>query len=118
MHFIKYMVMYKSDIYSKKCQIAFIIVTNGNEMWLRNEWLKDGFYQARFTKEPSQQMTCEGEISHLKIAGNPSHLVSVAFFSKQKSHRILVCDMPPNQLLKFTMTNQEEVAVGEGEMCA
>lgn len=118
MHFIKYVVMYKTDICAKRCQIAFLIVTHGNEMLSRNEWLRDGFHQARFSKEPGQQMMCEGEISNMTIGGIPYQTVSVAFFSKQKSYRILVCDLPPDQFVKFTITNQQSIVLGEGEMCA
>lgn len=118
MHFIKYIVMYKTDISSKRCQIAFVIVTHGNETAMKNEWLKDSFSQARFSKESGQQMTCEGEISHMTVTGNPPQTVSVAFFSKQKSFRTLTCDLPSNQLVRFSITNQEGTIAGEGEMCA
>ena len=110
--------MFKSDIFSKRCHIALIVVTHGNETAVRNEWLKEGFTAARFYKEPGQQMMCEGEISNMRVSADPVQTMSVAFFSKQKSFRVLICSLPANQLVRFTITNQEHAILGEGEMCA
>lgn len=118
MLFIKYFVMYKTDICAKKCQLAFVIVTHGNETALKHEWIKDGFSQAKFSKELGQLMMCEGEISKVTVMVNLSQTVSVAFFSKQKSFRTLVYDLLPSQLVRFAITNQEGIVAADGEMGA
>lgn len=118
MHFIKYLVMCKTDIYTNKCQIALVIVTNSNETLLKNEWVRDGFTQARFTREPGQLMMCEGELSKITIIDTPLVGIPVAFFSKQRCNRIIVCNLPANQLLHFLIHSQCGTLLGEGEICA
>ncbi|KAF6028269.1 hypothetical protein EB796_013417 [Bugula neritina] len=117
MHFVKHLVMFRPGAYDNTFEIALVVVTTGNEVSLRNEWISSGYIQGRCIQDLGQQMMCEGERTTLTILGNPVIDVPVAFFSKQVSSRVIQLSRSPNQIVRFQVSDQQGQRLGEGEIC-
>ena len=116
MELVKYWVLYKQD-YVGQYSIALVVapVAFGDNL-VGEMMVKRGYSNARFFSDPTPQLICEGDTSHLELLDGDKKDVSVTYFNKHKSVAYLKTSYSSKRPLGFRLLSMDNVVLGEGEI--